>query len=392
MYLMKRPSGGRGEYEIAEAFGEAMPHDLLNRELRLVSGRWGARPTGIVLRDQGGKPRLRIDQTGAVHVHRQIAATVLLPKSTRDEATLVGGFPIVFLNRYVLRRIYLTNLTLLPGQARIELGRIEAQNGTDEIRIEDFADRIQRLEQLQDNLELLPEPVAAALSVHRAMLEDPAPLTAAAEDVVDRLMNLVQALGPADGVEYAYGTDVLPALEAMAGLVPPAAPPVPGPGPQVPPAAVGEEYRQADEDAQVPQVDPFTIDPAIRERGLRGHAMTQNALADYVRGRGFEPKSPRPGDPNFDLAWDDDGRLFVAEVKSMTNANEEKQLRLGLGQVLRYKQVLSRYGREVTAVLAVEHRPADHTWEELCADLDVILVWPGNMAQVLDDIDPPATP
>ncbi|MEX0990598.1 MAG: hypothetical protein WD206_09940 [Actinomycetota bacterium] len=391
---MKRPSGGRGEYEIAEAFGDAMPHDLLTKEMRIVVGRWGVRPTGVVLREQGGKPRLRIDHPGAVHMHRQVAASVLLPKSKRGEATLAGGFPIVFLNRYVLRRIHLTGLNLLPAQARVELGDMEAQNGTEDVQVMNFTDRVQRLEQVQDNLNLLPDPIAAVLTTHRGMLENPAPLTVAAEESVDHLMNLVQAQGPAAGIEYAYGTDVLPALEAMAGLVAPAlpAPPALGAGVQLPPGPVGEEYRPADENAQIPQVDPFTVDPAIRERGLRGHAATQNALAEYVRGRDLEPKSPRPGDPNFDLAWEDGGSLFVAEVKSMTVANEEKQLRLGLGQVLRYRQVLARYDLKVTAVIAVEKRPEDHSWEELCTQVGVVLLWPDNMAEILDAIEGSAMP
>ena len=34
----------------------------------------------------------------------------------------------------------------------------------------------------------------------------------------------------------------------------------------------------------------------------------------------------------FDIAWDDDDDIVVAEVKSLTTRNEEKQLRLALGQ------------------------------------------------------------
>src|SRR5439155_4125074 len=86
--------------------------------------------------------------------------------------------------------------------------------------------------------------------------------------------------------------------------------------------------------------DPFAVDPAIVERGMRGHAQTQNALAPFARSRGGSPRSPRPDEPNFDLAWELHGVVCVAEVKSITEANEEKQLRLGLGQVLRYRQLL----------------------------------------------------
>jgi hypothetical protein len=80
---------------------------------------------------------------------------------------------------------------------------------------------------------------------------------------------------------------------------------------------------------------PFTVDPALVERGLKGHADTQNELARILREAGLDPRSRRPQEPNFDLAWDARGTVFVAEVKSITDQNEEEQLRLGLGQVLR---------------------------------------------------------
>jgi hypothetical protein len=47
------------------------------------------------------------------------------------------------------------------------------------------------------------------------------------------------------------------------------------------------------------------------------------------------PRSPAATDPNFDIAWEHNGAFYVAEVKSTTPENEEKQLRLVLGQVLR---------------------------------------------------------
>ncbi len=63
----------------------------------------------------------------------------------------------------------------------------------------------------------------------------------------------------------------------------------------------------------------------------------------------------------------------------MTDRNEEQQLRLGLGQVLRYRNLLAERFGTVTAVLAVERVPSDRTWMHLCRQLDVLLVRPGNM-------------
>jgi hypothetical protein len=140
-------------------------------------------------------------------------------------------------------------------------------------------------------------------------------------------------------------------------------------------AKFGENYRRADEFAAVEERDPFATDPALVERGIRSHANTQNKLAEYLHSRGIEPLSPRSNEPNFDIAWKVEDRIFVAEVKSVTDRNEEKQLRLGLGQVLRYADQLRHRG-PVAPVLVVERRPTDSSWEQLCDRLGVILAWP----------------
>ena len=67
--------------------------------------------------------------------------------------------------------------------------------------------------------------------------------------------------------------------------------------------------------------------------------------------------------------------VFVAEVKSITAGNEEHQLRLGLGQVLRYRQRLAALGHaRVVAVLVPERQPRDPSWRELCQHLGVVLL------------------
>ena len=140
---------------------------------------------------------------------------------------------------------------------------------------------------------------------------------------------------------------------------------------------VGLEYRRPPELQAVAERDPFAVDPSIVERGLRGHAATQNQLADALAGAGLHPRSPAPIEPNFDIAWTNGSTIWVAEVKSITSTNEEKQLRLGLGQVLRYAHVLTRLHRgRVTPVLVVERKPATDDWPDLCAAHNVLLLWP----------------
>jgi hypothetical protein len=74
--------------------------------------------------------------------------------------------------------------------------------------------------------------------------------------------------------------------------------------------------------------------------------------------------------------WLGGDEIWVAEVKSLTRANEERQLRLGLGQVLIYRQRLQQAHPSVKAVLMVEWKPLDPDWHALCEGLEVQLLWP----------------
>ncbi len=151
-----------------------------------------------------------------------------------------------------------------------------------------------------------------------------------------------------------------------------------GPLPAQP--SFGTAYRRANEELAI-QLDPFPIDPEIAERGVRGHATTQNLLEEALANAGIVALSPRPTEPNFDIGWEANGLRFVAEVKSLTAANEEKQLRLGLGQVLRYAQQLGGDSR-VIPVLVPEREPSDPDWTALCRSLGVLLAWPQRFAEV----------
>lgn len=147
-------------------------------------------------------------------------------------------------------------------------------------------------------------------------------------------------------------------------------------------SALGSAYRVARVNAMGDSRQPFSVDPALVERGLRGHADTQNALARVLTGAGIEPRSRLPHEPNYDLAWQIGNTVYVAEVKSTTDENEEEQLRLGLGQVLRYRHSLSRLGHvDVVAVLVPERDPRDDAWRELCSELGVVLMSGAELEQ-----------
>jgi len=170
----------------------------------------------------------------------------------------------------------------------------------------------------------------------------------------------------------------IPELDQVAELALRTAPTPERPSPAASVSGLGSEYRTPNETIETsPERDPHEIDPNLVDRALRAHARTQNLLADAVRRAGLTPRSSAPGEPAFDLAWEEGETIWVAEVKSLGNTNEEKQLRLALGQVLRYGQLLASKGRTVKRIVALEREPADSSWIELCRSVDVIVCWPG---------------
>lgn len=149
------------------------------------------------------------------------------------------------------------------------------------------------------------------------------------------------------------------------------------PAPLATSRSFGMYYRRPEEDiATTRERDPQAVDPNLVDRALRAHRRVQNELHDYLAGAGFAPRSPAPGEPEFDIGWESDSVTFIAEVKSLSDTNEEKQLRLALGQVLRYAHLLEQAGREVQRFIATEREPRDASWSELAFSLSVTLVWP----------------
>lgn len=147
----------------------------------------------------------------------------------------------------------------------------------------------------------------------------------------------------------------------------------------------GSEYVQPTRNKSTEGKRVFEIDPDLVDRGTSAHMDVQDQLADAVRSAGLTPQSPASHDPQFDVAWQINGSVFVAEVKSVTKENEDRQLRLGLGQVLCYAFLLDWPGvNDVQPVLAVERPPTDEYWDELCKEHGVILTWPDEFQELFN--------
>lgn len=89
-------------------------------------------------------------------------------------------------------------------------------------------------------------------------------------------------------------------------------------------------------------------------------------------------------DPLFDIGWIVADTAWIAEVKSLTESNEDRQLRLGLGQVLSYAYLVDWGAVANRPVLAVERKPSAPHWPDLCASHGVKLSWPETFEEMLD--------
>ena len=135
------------------------------------------------------------------------------------------------------------------------------------------------------------------------------------------------------------------------------------------PAAPREISELADE------TPVWEYDPSERDRATLKHRLLENWLIDRIQDEGLSPLDAVRG-PQFDLAWTIGETLVICEVKT-TSGHEVKQLRLGLGQLLHYRaQVARDTPGDVRAAFLVGGQPEDGIWQELCADLGIVLFWP----------------
>jgi len=156
---------------------------------------------------------------------------------------------------------------------------------------------------------------------------------------------------------------------------------------------LGQPFKQKNTDATSIRRTLPRQDLSKQDRATQGHRRTLNLLDSFLdANRGVTSKEPIVGEPNYDLAWQLDGATFVAEVKSLTKQNEEQQMRLGLGQVLRYRQRFQDLGRPMIAVLAVERCPSDPSWIRLCESVGVVLTWPDTFDVLLKARHPAHSP
>lgn len=125
----------------------------------------------------------------------------------------------------------------------------------------------------------------------------------------------------------------------------------------------------------------WEYDPTERERATLSHIGLENWLIMELTDRGLSPLDPA-GPPYFDVAWHQQDILYVCEVKS-SSGDQNKQLRLGIGQVLDYRHELERaLNQKVDPLILIESRPRRSNWTAICKSAGIKLFWPEIWADV----------
>lgn len=220
MRITRRTSGGRGEYEISEESPEGLsPRDLLERKVVLqLDPNWSIE-TGVSLKMQGGKFRLRRDTTGGIQLPRQLIATLMMPEAVRADVGLGMGAPVMQSGRYAVEHIIVAGATLTaPDVARLGIDSVELRNaslGAEEINV---SDRIASIRSLWSREDELPAPLPELLRAHRRSVLGPGPVSVTAEKLVRRLQFELFRLSADLGIVYSQQTDVLEGLLAALAI------------------------------------------------------------------------------------------------------------------------------------------------------------------------------
>ncbi|MFI6645191.1 BRCT domain-containing protein [Streptomyces sp. NPDC050504] len=122
---------------------------------------------------------------------------------------------------------------------------------------------------------------------------------------------------------------------------------------------------------------PLTVDLAHLDKGTEAHEATIAALIKHLAEQQIEVRGHARNAPRFDAGWSRGQEVFIAEVKSLTGASEEQQIRLGIGQVLDYAHQLqlARTHGQIRPVLVLEKQPTDPRWISLAESSGILLTW-----------------
>lgn len=222
--IRKQSSGGRGEYEIVNLSPDWDSKDLLAREF-IITTRFGAKSSGVVLTKQGGKSRLRTLSKG-MHIQRQLAALCILPHPSRDESALSKSLPVIYAGRYVMdidcdiETSSKSNVSIEPKFLVCRSGRFDNPGLQERLRVDE---RLTSIIDLHKNNNKLPNSIKKLIIQHSEFVYKTV-LDKSGVTIVEKIIEILSAYDE----EYIQASDPLPHLLRLAGLSQ-GQPPIPTP-------------------------------------------------------------------------------------------------------------------------------------------------------------------
>jgi hypothetical protein len=114
------------------------------------------------------------------------------------------------------------------------------------------------------------------------------------------------------------------------------------------------------------------------ERKTRAHHHLQQQTEQWLTSLGWTTGLSPDGRIPTDLMAAQDGRWIVVEIKTVDEdrpALARQQLRLGLGQVLDYRERLRAIYADTDAIVVLDHAPVEPFWNEIMRSCGVGLAW-----------------
>lgn len=220
MRITRRPSGGRGEYELAEEYRDLRARDLINYIISLELPEDLLIHTRIYVSDQGGKLRLR--KNGAdMQIQRQLTAAFLMPDSQREFGTLGAGEPVLQEGLYAVEHIPASAVRLIQRQtAVLKVNKIIAANRSHLAEEINLRQRAAMLKEVWKRRDEFPDEIAELLQRHETIVRS-GTVTRAAETAAAQLRARTAERSADLGIIYNERGDVLPTLaEALRYEVP----------------------------------------------------------------------------------------------------------------------------------------------------------------------------
>jgi putative restriction endonuclease len=220
MRITRRPSGGRGEYELAEEYRDLRARDLINYNISLELPEDLLIHTRIYVSDQGGKLRLR--RRGAdMQIQRQLTAAFLMPDSQREFVTLGGGEPILQEGLYAVEHIPASTVRLIgPQTAVLKVNKLIAANRSHLAEEINLRQRSMMLKEVWKRRDEFPDEIAELLQRHETIVRS-GTMTRAALTAAAQIRALVAQRSADLGIIYEERGDVLPKLAEALRYEPP---------------------------------------------------------------------------------------------------------------------------------------------------------------------------